>query len=365
MGHRRDVGLHEQVAREIGADVEQLETGDSRARRRSEQLPRRRWASDERRLEELCAELRREDLHQAAVALAWPRRRRLEQPRSAGRRRAALLAERPQCAGGEPRAGHRELPRELVRRVALVARERLVAAVTRERDRHVPARGLADEEERQRSVVAVRLVEGGGEPRQRVGDVLVDKELLVLRPVALCDGARVPAFVVAVVVEADGERAHRVRRRLRHTADDDARVDATREESAERDVRDQAPPHGGVHPFADEREPVAFALGSQVVEVGVALDAHRAALGDEHVARRQLLDRLRGPSRPGRTAARGTRRSPSGRSRSRRPGRGAVPSAPTRRRASHRRGASRAAASSRCGRARARAAPGRDPRARP
>ena len=78
--------------------------------------------------------------------------------------------------------------------------------------------------------------------------------------VALGDRPRVAPLVVAVVVEADSERADGLRRRLCHPTDDDARVDATREQSAERHVGDHSSSHGSVHAVADEREPVAFAL---------------------------------------------------------------------------------------------------------
>ena len=62
------------------------------------------------------------------------------------------------------RAARRHAAGERVRAVALVAAEDLVAAVADERDLDVPARRLADEQRRQRGLVAERLVEGAREP---------------------------------------------------------------------------------------------------------------------------------------------------------------------------------------------------------
>ncbi len=114
----------------------------------------------------------------------------------------------------------------------------------------------------------------------------------MLRRIALGDGARVATLVVALVGEADRERADGLRRRLRHEADDDARVDAAREQRAQRHVGDQAAADGRFDALADEREPVALALRPELLELRVPLKANRAVLRDEHVPRRQLLDAL-------------------------------------------------------------------------
>ena len=180
--------------------------------------------------------------------------------------------------------------RQLVGDVALVAGERLVSAVAGQGHGDVPSRRFAHEVERQRGVVSERLVECLREPRQRVGHVLLEHDLFVLCRVALGHSAGVAALVVALVAEADRERPHGVGRRLRHEADDDARVDASREQRPQRHVGDQTAPHGCLHALANEREPVTFALRPQLLELGVALDANVPALGHEHVAGRQLLD---------------------------------------------------------------------------
>ena len=226
-------------------------------------------------------------------------------------------------------------------------------------------RRLAHEKERQRRVVPERLVERLRETRKRVGHVTCELDLLVLRRVALRDRTRIAALVVALVAEADGERAHGVRRRPRHEADDDARVDAAREQRAERHVGDQAAADGFLDALANEREPVALAFRPQVIELRVPLDANRAVLGHEHVSGRQFLDALEAcPARDvlerevcidrdrvdlSRHAAAAVR----------------APSARRRTRAIRRRAASRGAASSRRDRGRAPAARAFDPRAPP
>ena len=141
--------------------------------------------------------------------------------------------------------------------VALVAAEDLVAAVADERDLDVPPRRLADEQRRQRRLVAERLVEGVREPLEelRAG---VDLDLLVPRAVALGDRAGVGPLVVARVGEADGERAHRLGRGLRHRRDDDRRVDPAGEQRAERHVGDEPPPHRRRHLVAHPLDPVAL-----------------------------------------------------------------------------------------------------------
>ena len=85
--------------------------------------------------------------------------------------------------------------------VALVAAEGLVAAVADERHLHVPAGRLADQQRRQRRLVAERLVERLGEPVEQLGP-RVDLELLVARPEPLGDRAGVRPLVVAACPES-------------------------------------------------------------------------------------------------------------------------------------------------------------------
>ena len=93
---------------------------------------------------------------------------------------------RPAGSARSSRApAHRRRRRHAVgephRRVALVAGERLVAAVADERDGHLAARRLADEEERQRRLVAERLVERGASRGSVARGVRLEHDLLVLR----------------------------------------------------------------------------------------------------------------------------------------------------------------------------------------
>ena len=112
---------------------------------------------------------------------------------------------------------------EQVGRVRVVAAEELVAALARERDLHVLRGELRDEVRRQRRGVGERLVERVGQSRQEQRRVRPEHELAVLRPVALRDEPRVGELVEAALLEADRERAQRLRapprrraRRARH-----------------------------------------------------------------------------------------------------------------------------------------------------
>ena len=200
--HRRDVGLQQEIAGQIRLDVEELEAGDAVGRRRAEELPGGGGARNEVGVEQLDASLGGKDLHQPAVALPGLRGGCLEQAGGANGRRPALSAHGAQGARRRADAGNVQPAGELVCDVALVAGERLVASVPRERDGDVLPRRLAHEKERQRRVVSERLVERLRETRQCVGHVAFELDLLVLRRVALGDGARVAALVVALVAEA-------------------------------------------------------------------------------------------------------------------------------------------------------------------
>ena len=202
--HRRDVGLRQQIAGQVRAQVERLQAGDAAGRGGAEQKPGRRERADLCACvvgPELCALLEREHLHQPPVALGSRARRRRRG--SARRGKAASDARRrPDGSARSSRApdacgGRRDAVGEPHRGVPLVARERLVAAVADERDRHLVARRLADEEERQRRLVAERLVERRGEAWQRRRGVGLEHDLLVTRAVALGDRSRVRALVVA------------------------------------------------------------------------------------------------------------------------------------------------------------------------
>ena len=122
------------------------------------------------------------------AARARPRRR------SAATRCARAPAQGPPAAAARrPRAARRAQRRRqrgvAARREpggeALVAGEQLVAAVARERDGHVPARHLAQQEGRDRARVAERLVVVPDEPLDEVDGVGLDDELVVVGAVPL------------------------------------------------------------------------------------------------------------------------------------------------------------------------------------
>ena len=138
-----------------------------------------------------------------------------------------------------------------------VAGEQLVGPLPREHHLHVPARELGQQERRDRGVVGNRLVEVIDGPRQEPLDVhRVDDERVVLGSELARDAFGVRALVVrAGHAEADGEGLDRALGEARHQRHDAARVDAARQEGAERDVAQETAADGiaeqlaqGVHP---------------------------------------------------------------------------------------------------------------------
>ena len=267
--------------------------------RLAQELPRRLGLDHEPRLPQLRPQLGREDLHQPPVARLPRQRRDLEQPARTVCAGARLSAPCPaqESRAAAPRTRQRHATRQPDRRVALVPGERLVAAVAGERDGHVLPRQLADHELRQRRLVSERLVEGAREPREELGHVRLDDDLLVLRAVTLGDGPGVGALVVPVVAEPDGERPH-LSRCPGHLGDDDARVDAAGKQRAQRHVGDEAPPDGRADRLPDALQPLLVAeLIRPRLQRPVRLHPHRIAFGDQQVAGRQFLDPPQGSAR--------------------------------------------------------------------
>ena len=201
--------------------------------------------------------------------------------------------QRPKSARGERRQRRHSAdpPRELYCPISLVARERLVAPVPRERDRDVPPRDLRDEVGGEDRLVAERLVEERREPGDELDGIRLHDELLVHRAERARRDPRMLALVVARVVDADGERLHGLARLLCHEPDDDRGVDPAGEERSQRDVADQAAPHGGGYRVAHELEPLALgevALRREELPVRARVDA--ALLPVEDVTRREPLD---------------------------------------------------------------------------
>src|SRR3546814_5132702 len=97
---------------------------------------------------------------------------------------------------------------------ATIARERLVGAVPRQRDRHLLARQLADAVGRQRARVGEGLVETVGDPvdQREIGGG--DGAGTVIGGKAFGDLPRVCGLVQRRLVEADGAGLYRLGARL-------------------------------------------------------------------------------------------------------------------------------------------------------
>ncbi len=198
------------------------------------------------------------------------------------------LGERPR--GCSERA---EALREQVGDVGVVAAEELVAALAGERDLHVLGGELRDEVRRQRRRVGERLVERLCERRQEQRRVRLQRQLAVDRPVALRDGAGAGELVERRLLEADRERAHRLRRLLGGERGERARVDAAGEQHADGNVGDQMRAHGVAQAGAallDELGLVLAVPGRERARAREARDRHLAVVPGQRVAGRELLD---------------------------------------------------------------------------
>ena len=216
--HRRAVGLRQQVVDEVEAEVDVLQAGQELV---SLGLGEARAVADERveaaaaagQLGARVGARRSPSSRGGARAAAGAPRGRSASPcsrgwpcasRTAAARRAGRAAsgERPDALG------------EQVGDVGVVAAEELVAALARERDLDVLGGELRDEVGRERRRVGERLVERCGERRQQQRRVRPQHELAMDGPVALRDGPRAGELVERRFLEADRERAHRLRRLL-------------------------------------------------------------------------------------------------------------------------------------------------------
>jgi hypothetical protein len=132
--------------------------------------------------------------------------------------------------------------------VLAVAPEELVGAGAREQhlDPCLPG-GLADQERVDRGRVADRLVEGGHHPRQHVGDVGLQLDLVQAQPQLVGEAAGVVRVVghrlQAAVGLPEGDRPRLDGRILAvRQGGDDARVEPPGEQGGDRDVGDQVRP---------------------------------------------------------------------------------------------------------------------------
>ena len=93
---------------------------------------------------------------------------------------------------------------------------------------------------------------------------------MVLRPVPLRDQPGVVALVEAALGEADRERVHRLRRLLRRERGERRRVDAAREEDADRHVREEMRPDRVAQPRAQLLDELRLVAVAQLVLGGRA-----------------------------------------------------------------------------------------------
>ncbi len=320
MRHRGDIRLEHEVVGKVGLDIDQLQARDSRSAGRAEEPAGTRDDGEVRarlRCPELPTDRGWKHLHQLPVPLCRIEARSVEEPSRPIPTRPRLGARGwkesdPACGSG--RDGVREAAKALGERVgpvALVSTEDLVASVTRERHRDEAAGVLADEERREGGRVAERLVVGLDEAWEQRGRVRLEQQLLVDRAVALGDEPCVPSFVVALILEADRERADGLGALLRHGRDDDAGVDSARQESSEGHVRDEPLADGVADAVPDGFDPLPVASGHSGgrLEAPVPLCPDNPALGDEQVPWLEPMDSRRVPSPlPGRSRVRGRRR---------------------------------------------------------
>ncbi len=180
--------------------------------------------------------------------------------------------------------------------VTPIAAEQLVAADTGENHRHVAMRELRNEIRRDERGVRDRLVHVPQQPGQQRDDVGPDDDLVVVGAEQLRDTARVGQLVVerlrVAAAEADRVGLHRAVAVLRHERDDRARVDAARQERADRHVADHLHARRLLEARAGLRDPVVRGTrrvdGRRNPPVAALLDA--AALGHEHRRGRELRD---------------------------------------------------------------------------
>src|SRR4051812_35799850 len=179
-------------------------------------------------------------------------------------------------------------------RVPRIPTEALVAAVAVQRDRDVFPSHLRDVERRDGRVVRERLAvvaDDAGDELERAG---LDDELVVLGRKAVGDEPRQRKLVELLAGEAYGEGLDRLAGGLSHRGNHCRRVDAPREEGAERYVGDQ-PPRGRrsdvLAQLLLDLALIATPPLPREVELPVPGDRGATVLVDEGAAGWQLADR--------------------------------------------------------------------------
>ena len=314
MGHAGAVDLGQDVARQVGLEVEVLQQRQRVVGRRLLRVAAHHLdravalqPGAEAVAEQLVAHPVRHDRHAVEVALDQVARQRLEGGLGAehARRPVGLRVQRAQGAeqglaqAGRQLGAHAVLGHRVA--VAAVAGEILVAAVARQRHRHLLSRQLAHAVGRDRRAVGIRLVVQVGEGVDQAVVVLADHLGMVAGAVALGHHVGVLRLVEIRVVEADRAGGDRVAALLRHHRHHRARIDAAGQEGAQRHLGF----HLRTHRFLQARGEFLgdFGLGTRRVraerQVPVALRAHLAVahLQGDAVAGAELegvvVDRVR------------------------------------------------------------------------
>jgi hypothetical protein len=176
-----------------------------------------------------------------------------------------------------------------------VAGQDLVAAVTAQRHRHVPAREARQQIRRHDRRIGERFVEETGDLGEDVDHGARPQNfLVVLGAEEFGDTARMRRLVEGPVLEADRERLDAVRRHvIGHHRDHRAGVDAAGQEDAERHIAHEPQPHGFGQPAAQLFGILGLAAArTRGCEAHVPVTLHRApaAFPQERVRRRQLVD---------------------------------------------------------------------------
>ena len=110
----------------------------------------------------------------------------------------------------------------------------------------------------------------------------------------LCHAPRMRELVERGLVEPDRKRLHASARRLRHQADDKARVDASGQEGAERNVADEMRSDRIRQHVAQVAHGVGFGPGISLVhrQLPVLVDRELSVAPDEQVTGWQFADAL-------------------------------------------------------------------------
>ena len=137
--------------------------------------------------------------------------------------------------------------------IALVAREKLVAAVAAEHDLHVVDGRAREIPHRKRARIRERLVEIGDDALEIARDRLRHRHRVIRQPDRVGERIRVGRLVHLAAGKGGGEGMQVAEALRRQAAGEHARVDAAREEDPERPVGDGA----DLHRVIERRAPIA------------------------------------------------------------------------------------------------------------